>query len=218
VTAPAKPRRRRTRTVIGVLAGVVAVAMLLVGVRALLSGPPEESHFAGDDTLPISFDYPRAWSESGTGTNTVVLSPHSAELYPLLTQAGEARNWPAVRDVVRNDPGGTVGLYAFLNETDYGSASTRELQSFLESVLPVVVSFNGPQSRASLGRFDATRLEGVLSDPAGAATRLRFECYLLRSRTEVPRTIHLIFFSAASSFDRHRATFDRIAKSVDLPT
>jgi hypothetical protein len=46
--------------------------------------------------------------------------------------------------------------------------------------------------------------------------KIRFNCYVAQVDRPQPHTVVLILFSTADTFDDNRATFDKIAGSVDL--
>jgi serine/threonine protein kinase len=212
--APAVPRRPRPRrTAIAVLAGFVAVAVAVAGFLLLRGGGSAYVQSTANGLVPFTFSHPADWRRAGGGTN-VVFSPHAEEILPLFQQPGEARNWSATRRLLAEDPQGVVGLYTFFVSTRY-SGSTNDLQRTLQSLLPGRITFTGG-TQAMLGDTPAARLDGRLRDPGGGAGQLRFECYIAQLATEEPRTVHLILFSSTDAFERNRADFDRVTRSVDL--
>jgi len=71
------------------------------------------------------------------------------------------------------------------------------------------------QSGVKLGNGTATLLPGTLTS-ASSPVRIKFNCYVAQVAGPQPRTVVLILFSTAETFDDNRATFDEIAGSVDL--
>jgi hypothetical protein len=146
----------------------------------------------------------------------VVFSPHAAEIQAFFAERGGADNWSQVRQLLLRDSPGTVGLFTTFSSNDIASRPVEEQRQSVQSYLPQTFEFTNAESGASLGGSTATRLDGDLKDQTDNTTRLRFQCYVVMVRRPQPSTVYLIFFSSAQSFDKNRATFDRIAASVDL--
>jgi serine/threonine protein kinase len=212
---PAPVRRRGGRRIgIVVLAAVVAVAVAVTGALFLRSRDTPFVESAADNLVPYSFSRPPDWRRAGAGTN-VVFSPRASETLPVFLQPDDPDSWSATRPLLTQDPQNVVGLYTLFVSTRYNGTSPDALQPALRSLLPGRITFTGG-AQTTLGNTPATRLDGVLADPGGPG-RLRFECYIASLQTAPVRTVHLMFFSAADTFERHRSDFDAIAKSVRMP-
>jgi hypothetical protein len=198
-----------------VLAAVVAVLAVLgafLGYR--LAGSTPTSRFAGNDLVPISFDYPAGWHQTGDSTNAI-FAPHAAEMSALFASRGDAQSWARVGRLLRDDAGSTIGLYTFFVSTQYASSPSNVQQGILQPFLPQSLNFTDAQSQVKLGAFDASMLRGTLSDPANPGTKLQFECYITQIDPASPRTVNVIFFAPADSFDANRGTFDKVRGSMN---
>jgi hypothetical protein len=204
-------RRPPRRWIWAALGGFVAAALVLAGFLVLRPHSPSTIHFAGNDVVPVSFNYPADWQKMEQG-NTAMFSPHAAAFLNLFTQGGAPETWSEIGRLLRDDRGGAVGMYTFFNQVDYSSADLRQT---LQTNLPEQAELNFPQPGARLGTAGATLITGELSDPANSASQLQFACYIGQVPTQ-SRNVHMIFVSDAGSFEQHRATFDSIVKSARL--
>jgi Protein kinase domain len=208
-------RRPGRRILLGVLAAAVAVALAVAGYLVFGGRAKPTTRFTATDLVPISFTYPADWHQAGAGTE-VVFSPHANEVQAFFAGRGGADTWSQVRQLLQRDPSGTVGLFTTFSSNDIASRPVEEQRQSVQSYLPQTFEFTNAESGVSLGGSTATRLDGDLKDQTDNTTRLRFQCYVVLVRRPQPSTVYLIFVSSPKSFDENRATFNRIAASVDL--
>jgi serine/threonine protein kinase len=209
--APARVPRR-TKLILSIVAGVVALALAFFGYRTFLAGP-SMTKFTADDLVPFSFSYPDSWQKSGAGLNAV-FSPHSNALLP--TFAG-SQDWSKASRVAQDHPDTMVGLFTTFNFTNFGSARVDQQQQVLVERYPSAkLEFTDSAPGAKLGNSTATMLRGKLTSPSGDV-RLRFECYIAQINETPPRTVNIMLFGSEEAFGRNRSTFDRIIDSVELP-
>jgi serine/threonine-protein kinase len=209
-------RRAGRRILLGVLAGVLAVALAVTGYLVFTGRSGPTTRFTATDLVPFSFTYPADWHQAGAGTE-VVFSPHAEGIQPFFAERGGADTWTEVRRLRQRDAPGTVGLFTTFSSGDTASRPIEEQRQSVQSYLPQPAEFTDAQSGLSLGGSTATRLDGDLRDQSDSSTRLRFRCYTLLIHRPQPSTVYLIFFSATQSFNDNQEIFDRIAASVDLP-
>jgi hypothetical protein len=210
-------RRPGRRILLGVLAAVVVGVLAVAGYLAFSGGGEPTTRFTATDLVPFSFSYPASWRQAGGGTE-VVFSPHTDELQPFFAERGGTENWARVGQLLQRDSAGTVGLFTTFSSNDIASRPVEEQRQSLQSYLPQTFEFTDAESGVRLGGSTATVLDGNLKDQTDGAARLRFRCYVALSHRPEPSTVYLIFFSGSQSFAGNRATFDRIAASVDLPS
>jgi tRNA A-37 threonylcarbamoyl transferase component Bud32 len=223
VRQPAPPRRpppagltaRRSRRTLALVAAVLLLAVVAGGFLYFRGqGDELATSFTRDELVPFSFRYPEGWQQEVQG-NQEVFSPHAGELLPFFISLGG--DWPQVSALADRAPSETVGLYTFFNGTRMDGEMVEEIQAYLKPFLPREASFSSAHDRLVVGGYSADRLEGDLREPGGQSAVLRFQCYVVHA---VPdgRTVYLVFFSSADTFEDRRALFERITKSVDFLT
>ena len=67
-----------------------------------------------------------------------------------------------------------------------------------------------------VGGVLADQLEGELTDPANANTKLHFMADVVQVQRPDPKTIYLIFFAPQSSFQGKRDLFRQVERSVNF--
>ena len=149
--------------------------------------------------------------------NQEVFSPYAREPLSLFTSLGTGGSWSEVSALAERAPAETVGLYTFFNNSRMDGETVEEIQAYLKSLLPQEASFSSAHDQLVVGGYSADRLEGDLREPGGQSAVLRFQCYVVHA---VPdgRSVYLVFFSSADTFEDRRALFERITKSVDFLT
>ncbi len=213
VPMPVPVQRSRRGWIWALVASAVVAVLALAGFFLLRPHGPGTAHFAANDVVPVSFDYPADWRQAPEGNN-LVLSPHADAFLDLFTRPDQPDPWGKIGKVLREDRDGSIGMYTFFNQIDYSNGDPRQT---LLIYLPTGARFTPGQGEAALGNVMAIHLSGVVSDPRDSATQLRFECYIARSGPQQQRNIHMILFSDAKSFNSHQATFDSIVRSAVLP-
>jgi serine/threonine-protein kinase len=213
---PAGPSARRSRRVPALVAAVLLLA-LVAGGFLYLRGRGDElaNSFARNELVPFSFRYPEGWQQAEQG-NQEVFSPRARELLSFFI-ALDGSGWSQVGALTDRAPSETVGLYTFFNGTRMDGQTAEEIQAYLKPFLPREASFSPAHDRLVVGGYAADRLEGALREPGGQSAVLRFQCYVVHA---VPdgRSVYLVFFSSADTFEGRRALFERITKSVDFLT
>jgi hypothetical protein len=212
---PAGLTARRSRRTLGLVAAVLLLAVVAGGFLYFRGqGDELATSFTRDELVPFSFRYPEGWQQEVQG-NQEVFSPHAGELLPFFISLGG--DWPQVSALADRAPSETVGLYTFFNGTRMDGEMVEEIQAYLKPFLPREASFSSAHDRLVVGGYSADRLEGDLREPGGQSAVLRFQCYVVHA---VPdgRTVYLVFFSSADTFEDRRALFERITKSVDFLT
>lgn len=172
--------------------------------------------FTRDELVPFSFRYPEGWQPAVQG-NQEVFSPHARELLSLFTSLGTGDSWSEVSALADRAPSETVGLYTFFNGTRMDGETVEEIQAYLKSLLPQEASFSSAHARLVVGGYAADRLEGELREPGGQAAVLRFQCYVVHAVPDA-RSVYLVFFSSADTFEGRRELFEQIKSSVDFLT
>jgi tRNA A-37 threonylcarbamoyl transferase component Bud32 len=212
---PAGPTARRSRRTLALVAVVLLLALVAGGFLYFRGrGEKLANSFTRDELVPFSFRYPEGWQQAVQG-NQEVFSPHARELLPFFITLGDG--WSEVSALAGQTPSETVGLYTFFNGTRMDGKTVEEIQAYLKPFLPREASFSPARDQLVVGGYAADRLEGDLREPGGQSAVLRFQCYVVHA---VPdgRSVYLVFFSSADTFEGRRALFDRITKSVDFLT
>jgi hypothetical protein len=206
-------QRSRRRWIWAVLGGAVVLALAVTGFLVVRAQRPDTRHFAATDEVPVAFDYPADWGPPAQENVKLVVSPHADEFLHLFNQLGAPAAWEQIGGVLRTDRGKAIGMYTTFNQIGFDTASLRQA---LPSILPQQTDANLSWNDAGLGKSYAFRFGGSFTNPADAATKLSFACYIGQATAPEARSVHMIFFADAASFDSHRDTFDRIAKSAVL--
>ena len=215
---PASPpgadrRPRRSRTMLAVLAAVllVVVAAAVLFVRSRDEGL--SNSFASNDLVPFSFSYPGGWQREEQG-HQVMFSPRARELLPLFASLGGGSSWAETNALVERSPSEVVGLFTWFDTTRQDGSTVDQIQENLQNLLPREVQFSPAREQAAVGGYTADRLEGELREPGGQAGTLRFQCYLVHVQPPAAKSVYLVFFSSATTFDSNRELFERITESV----
>jgi hypothetical protein len=204
-------RPRRRGRLWATLAAILVLVLVAAGIVVLKSRGEKLTHFAGNNVLPLSFDYPTKWQQLNDGGYQMVVSPHANVFLPLFTRQPGA--WADAARVLRTEPDKAIGMYTFFNTSDYTNSSSEDLSRTLTANLPDRPKLQLPR-KAVVGGKPADRLDGRLSDPGGGPSELSISYYVLPTDG---RTIHLIFFAPAASFRDHQHTFEAIVNSVGEP-
>jgi serine/threonine protein kinase len=215
---PARPTGRRSRRT-PVLVAVVLLLALVAGGFLYFRGRGDElaNSFTRDELVPFSFRYPEGWQQAVQG-NQEVFSPHARELLSLFTSLGTGGSWSEVSALADRAPAETVGLYTFFNSNRMDTETVEEIKTYLKSLLPQEASFSPGGEPLVVGQYSADRLEGELREPGGQAAVLRFQCYVVHVGPPEAKSVYLVFFSSADTFEGNRGLFEQIKNSVDFLT
>jgi tRNA A-37 threonylcarbamoyl transferase component Bud32 len=212
---PAGPTARRPRRTLALVA--VVLLAVVAGGFLYLRGRGDElaNSFTRDQLVPFSFRYPEGWQQAVQG-NQEVFSPRARELLQFFISLGAG--WPEVSALADRAPSETVGLYTFFNNNRMDTETPDGIQRNLRSLLPQEVSFSSGGEQLVVGGYAADRLEGELREPGGQQATLRFQCYVVHVAPPDAKSVYLVFFSSADTFEGRRALFERITRSVDFLT
>ena len=214
---PARPTGRRSRRTLALVA-VVLLALVAGGFLYFRGrGDDLANSFTRNELVPFSFRYPEGWQQAVQG-NQEVFSPHARELLSLFTSLGTGGSWSEVSALADRAPAETVGLYTFFNSNRMDGETVDEIQTYLKSLLPQEASFSPGAQQLVVGRYSADRLEGELREPGGHAAVLRFQCYVVHVAPPEAKSVYLVFFSSADTFEGNRGLFEQIKNSVDFLT
>ena len=200
---------RRTAMVAAAVVGLLLAGLAVVRVI----NRSDFVRFTGTaQSLPITLDRPSGWQPESQQSLSLILSPH---------RVGDLFNglgWSQVSPLLAKSPGSVVGVYA--KRTDSVSFDTRE--TGLQGVISQSLQFYGNATITSVDPRVAVddrwvpRFDGVMVDPKGASSRLRFSYYVVPVTPDQQVTLHVIAFGAPDEFENNRSTFDHVVTSLDV--
>jgi serine/threonine-protein kinase len=211
---PSAPPRRRPRAKLVLAVALPLLVLAAAGGWLLLQHGSRDRlsrHYTASTTVPASFSYPGSWHLIPHAGQVDTLAPYDAS--PL----GTVGNWSLTSQLLKQNPNKVVGMFMLTRSDDgYAITDPNAVKLSIEEVLTSRVTVT--TSRASqLDGFIATELEGdAQPEGSGSGARLHFLYVDAQVNPQGPATLHLVFFSAPSTFARNRPLFERILDTVHI--